>query len=148
MKGIKWGFPLTKVHWSSLTRGHWSCPRTQRALSGTTQDSGGWLPWAAICTRHSLSGGQVQARTSQSSPYLPPPFLSSADKQGLQPQLSGQFLFTHAYSTAQQVCIPSRSIASSERKGRTLPQGGWWHPSWRNGPTAECLFSQLTRFSK
>lgn len=104
---------MIKLHQRSLTGRQWPSILLQGFVFGTTQDSAG-RPRAPICTRHSLSGARCRHRQVKACLISAPCFLSSLDKQGLQPGLSGQFPFTHAHLTARGVCIPSPSTISSE----------------------------------
>ena len=135
---------LIKLCQSSLTRGHGSCALNWGlSICHHTRLSGPQTR-AAICPRHSLSGVRcMHTHVKAHLISLPAIYLQSINK-GSSSQLSGQVLFTYAYSTAQTVLIPSQSTASSPVQyiGTLWPQGGWWCSSWRHSPPAVCLVSQ------
>lgn len=141
--------PLIKLHQSSLTRGHRACVfNWGLSICHHTRLSGPQTR-AAICPRHSLSG--VRCRHTHVKAHLislPASYLLPINK-GSSPQLSGQVLFTLAYSTTQRVLIPSQSTASSpvQYPGRfCLREDGDVHPE-DTALQQSVLFLRLTWFS-
>lgn len=106
------------------------------------------LTQAPICARHRLPGARCRDTQVKTRLISAPCFLSSVDKQGLQPQIIRPVpLCTHTFhgtsesAFLSQVQLPLKSVASfaSRRK---------WYQSWSNSLTAARIFSQLAHFSK
>lgn len=143
--------PLIKLHQSSLTRGHRACVFNW----GLSICHCYWLSdfiRAAICPRHSLSGVRCSIHMlkahliSLPASYLPPG--RGTKPRAPVPQLSGQVLFTLAYSTTQRVLIPSKYsfLPSAVPRRFCLREDGDVHPE-DTALQQSVLFLRLTWFS-